>query len=151
MTVNTYVLRVRMRLARSSRRFAALVDPMNTRLMFVPPEFATSSVSGLFEMNKPHGQRTDRNAGRREALRRSPELCQTFEQVERGIREEDVAARRVDGDVADRSLLRQRVGASVDDERRVERAPRRESPSERSRGSPAPRSPYGPPGRRRTP
>jgi hypothetical protein len=49
------VFRVRMRWLRSSFSWLASVDPMNTRLMFVPPEFATSSVSGLFEMNMPHG------------------------------------------------------------------------------------------------
>src|SRR5215204_2612229 len=54
-TVKTYVLRVRIRFGRSSRRFATDVEPINTRLMLVPPEFATSSVSGLFEMKRPQG------------------------------------------------------------------------------------------------
>ena len=83
-----------------------MVEPMNTRLMFVPPEFATSSVSGLFEMNMPHGSEpTATPFGAKPFV----EPClPDLEQVEVGVRQEDVAARRVDGDVADRPVVRQR-------------------------------------------
>src|SRR5690348_7479783 len=73
--VYRYVLRVRMRLMRSSCIADALVEPMYTRLMFVPPEFATRSVSGLFEMTMPHGSDPTATGAVAKPLL-EPELCQ---------------------------------------------------------------------------
>src|ERR1043165_146870 len=79
-TMKMYELRVKIRFGRSSWIAAALVDPMNTRLMLVPPEFATRSVSGLFETNKPHGNEptatTEFAKPRLDAL-----CCQTFRKL----------------------------------------------------------------------
>src|SRR5262249_57512018 len=52
-------------------------EPMNTRLMFVPPEFATSSVSGLFDITMPHGSEPTA-IGVVEKPLPVDELCQTL-------------------------------------------------------------------------
>ena len=92
---------------------------MNTRLMFVPPELATSSVSGLFETNMPHGSEPTATP-----LARSPSpcvvLCQTSSRL-KAVFERNTLPRAASTAMSPIvPCVRQRVRAAVDDERRVD-------------------------------
>ena len=115
---------------------------MNTRLMFVPPELATSSVSGLLEMKRPHGSEpTGMLIGEKPFA--AAELCQTSSRLN-AVFERNTLPRTASTAMSPIvPCCGSVIGATVDDVASSRSDAFVKSPSEVPR-QPAPRSPSRP-------